>query len=296
MNEKYTRNIHNILKNTFDTNSFDGRDGSAIIIEDLSNDKPSMIARFGSTEIKAILFPYFPWPVSSLLGNRIQTRMEVLSGFYPSNSKTIKRFSKLMIEDMKELDILASWRIEERFLERFYPQTTKIALSDLEPYLQKNPWSQVLEGKKILVVHPFNTTIEQQYFKHRQDLFSDKRVLPEFKSLETIKAVQTIAGNKSEFADWFEALDYMKSEIDKKDFDIAIIGCGAYGFPLAAHVKRMGKKAIHLGGPTQMLFGIKGKRWLESEKFQPIINEYFVFPAHEDIPQNADKVEGGCYW
>ena len=26
------------------------------------------------------------------------------------------------------------------------------------------------------------------------------------------------------------------------------LGCGAYGFPLAAHVKRMGKKAIHMGG------------------------------------------------
>jgi hypothetical protein len=120
--------------------------------------------------------------------------------------------------------------------------------------------------------------------------------LPEFKSLQTIKAVQTLAGNKAEYEDWFAALDFMKSEIDKKDFDIAIIGAGAYGFPLAAHVKRMGKKAVHLGGPTQMLFGIKGKRWLENDKFKDIINSYFVNPSDDDMLVNSDKVEGGCYW
>lgn len=49
----------------------------------------------------------------------------------------------------------------------------------------------------------------------------------------------------------------MKDEIDKQDYDIALIGCGAYGFPLAAHIKRSGKKAIHLGGALQLLFGIK---------------------------------------
>src|SRR5690606_28576019 len=113
----------------------------------------------------------------------------------------------------------------------------------------------------------FNKTIEEQYFKKRTLLFKDQRVLPEFKSLETIQAVQTIAGNNSEFNNWFEALDWMKKEIEKKDFDIAIIGCGAYGFPLAAHVKRLGKKAIHLGGATQLLFGIKGKRWTDRNDF-----------------------------
>lgn len=49
----------------------------------------------------------------------------------------------------------------------------------------------------------------------------------------------------------------MKDEIDKRDYDIALIGCGAYGFPLAAHIKRSGKKAVHLGGALQLLFGIK---------------------------------------
>ena len=44
----------------------------------------------------------------------------------------------------------------------------------------------------------------------------------------------------------------------KFDFDVALIGCGAYGFPLAAKLKTAGKQAIHLGGVLQALFGIKG--------------------------------------
>ncbi len=124
----------------------------------------------------------------------------------------------------------------------------------------------------------------------------NKSVLPKFKSFETIRAMQTIAGTDSNFTDWFEALNAMKSEMDKKDFDVVIIGCGAYGFPLAAHAKRIGKKAIHLGGPTQMLFGIKGKRWVENDDFKTIINKYFVFPDSDVTIKNASKVEDGCYW
>lgn len=222
--------------------------------------------------------------------------MDILSGFFPSNDTTIRRFSKMMIEDMKLLDILGSWRIEERFLEKYYSKAKRVRLSNLEPYLQNTPWSIALQGKKVLVIHPFNETIESQYQMNREKLFTNPDVLPAFQSLQTIKAVQTIAGQKSEFKDWFAALDYMKVEIDKKDYDIAIIGCGAYGFPLAAHVKRLGKKAIHMGGPTQLLFGIKGKRWIENPNFNEIINEHFVFPNESDRVQHANKVEGACYW
>lgn len=269
---------------------------SLIIKDELQKNKPSLIARFGSVEIKAILYPEMPTFFKPIIKKKVFNDMENNAGFFPATKNAIKRFSDLMIEDMKQLDILGSWRIEERFLIKRFPFAKRVELRALEPYFQKDPWTKVLEGKKVLVIHPFNETIESQYKNHRKHLFKDHRILPEFKTFETIKAVQTIAGNRGPFNDWFEALDYMKNEINQKDFDVAIIGCGAYGFPLAAHVKRMGKKAVHLGGPTQLLFGIKGKRWIESEDFKDIINEYFVFPAEKDKPQNSSKVEGGCYW
>jgi hypothetical protein len=296
MSNKLSKITHSIIKDILYIEPLEGDVCTSIIKEELQKDRPSMIARFGSTEIKAILYPNFPSIIKPFMKKRVFGNMEILSGFFPSNEKTIAKFSELMYEDMKLLDVLGCWRIEERFLQKYFPLAQRIKLSTLEPYLQKDPWSEVLENKKVLVIHPFNTTIESQYFNNRELLFEDSRVLPKFKSFETIKAVQTIAGNGAEFPDWFAALDFMKAEIDKKDFDIAIIGCGAYGFPLAAHVKRIGKKAIHLGGPTQMLFGIKGKRWVENDNFNDIINKYFVLPGDTDKIINASKVEDGCYW
>lgn len=287
---------HNAIKDILYIPPSRGAICSAIIKEELENDKPSMIGRFGSVEIKAVLYPQTPTVLQCVIKNRVFDTMGNNAGFFPSNEKTIRQFSEMMIDDMKLLDILGSWRIEERWLTQYFPLAKRVELIALEPYLQVDPWTTVLENKKILVIHPFSTTIEKQYHTNRAFLFADERVLPQFKSLETIKAVQTAAGNHSIFPDWFAALDFMKAEIDKKDFDIAIIGSGAYGFPLAAHVKRLEKKAIHLGGPTQILFGVKGKRWLEFDNFKDIINDYFVFPDAEDKIENASKVENGCYW
>lgn len=46
--------------------------------------------------------------------------------------------------------------------------------------------------------------------------------------------------------------------------------------PLAAHVKRLGKKAIHLASMTQVLFGIYGKRWQDDKEISYYINEHWV--------------------
>lgn len=288
--------INTELKNYLYTPPLSGEACSQIIYNELLAKKPSMIARFGSTEIKAVLYPKLPLIFQPFFKNRISTRMRDLSGFFPLSAGMIEKFSNLMIDDMTLLDVLGSWRIEEMLLLKNFPSAQRIELSALEPYLYSHPWSEALAGLKVLVVHPFNTTIERQYHDKRTLLFNDKRVLPQFKSLETVKAVQTIAGNKGDFDTWFEALDTMKATIDAKDYDVAIIGCGAYGFPLAAHVKRSGKKAIHMGGATQLLFGIKGKRWDNHRLIAPLYNEYWVRPATEDIPADSNKVEGGCYW
>ena len=183
------------------------------------------------------------------------------------------------------------------FFSNWFNHKKYVHKSTLDSFFsQQHPWTYSLKGKKILVVHPFSETIESQYKNKKKKLFKNSEVLPEFASLQTIKAVQSIAGNPVGFDTWFDALDWMKSEIDKKDFDIALLGCGAYALPLAAHIKRMGKKAVHMGGVLQFLFGITCKRYEENDEFKPYINEYFVYPDAKDRPKNAFAVEGGCYW
>lgn len=168
----------------------------------------------------------------------------------------------------------------------------RIPLIDLEPYRHKFPWTQVLEGKKVLVIHPFEASISQQYAK-RKRLFQNRNTLPKFE-LTIMKAVQSLGGC-SEFKTWFDALESMKAGIDASDFDIALIGAGAYGLPLGAHVKSIGKKAVHLGGALQTLFGIYGKRHL-TKGDTSLINDYWIRPLDCDRIENYKTVEDGCYW
>ena len=88
----------------------------------------------------------------------------------------------------------------------------------------------------------------------------------------------------------------MKHRIAEKEFDVAIIGAGAYGFPLAAYVKSLGKQAIQMSGATQILFGIRGKRWDEHPLISKFYNDSWVRPLKSETPPEIKKVEGGSYW
>lgn len=214
-------------------------------------------------------------------------------GFFPNDVSFLDKYKDLLWHDIPNVDLLGCYSNEDILMPYFKGEET-CPLIDLEPYDYEQPWSRALAGKKVLIVHPFAETIERQYIK-RELLWENKDVLPEFE-LKTIKAVQSLAGEEVPFKDWFEALHYMEEQMDAIDYDIAIIGCGAYGFHLAAHAKRMGKKAIHLGGAIQILFGIKGKRWDELPAVNKFYNEYWVYPSAEDTPKHKERVEGGCYW
>ena len=283
---------------------------SELISQALLSNKPTMIARLGSTELTCMI-NYLgvtqPEKYKSIKGyisdqtppwwwnQSIIDQMQNWSGFFPARRDKIEQFCELMIADLANVDILGSWLKEESFFSNELYHSKKVMLEDLEPFFTPNPWTKALENKKVLVVHPFVETIKTQYQKSEQ-LF-DNGLLPAF-SLEVIPAVQSIAGQKTEFEDWFEALDSMKAQIAKRDFDVCILGCGAYGFPLASFVKNMGKQSIHMGGATQLLFGIKGKRWEEFVvyPYTNLFNEYWIRPNENETPKKSNIVENGCYW
>lgn len=262
----------------------------------LESDKPCMISRFGSTELQTLSYIRY-YPFSLPLKKRTFFNIQYASGFFPVTYPNLKCFYNLYKEDVKLMDLLVSWRIEEFLFKDWIGDKDQVKKTTLDQFYEHNhPWTYSLKGKRVLVVHPFAETIESQYHKHRSDLFKNQEVLPEFESLQTLKAVQSIAGNPVGFDSWFDALDWMKNEISKREFDIALLGCGAYAMPLAAHIKRMEKKAVHMGGILQFLFGIKSVRYEESPQTAKYINKYFVYPSEADKPKNANLVEGGCYW
>ena len=281
------------IKNYANRTIMDLKAGNNRIACMIESGRPMAVSRFGSTELSVILRRE-AHKNHRFYKNKDRNLCE-LSGFFPDDEKLMDKFSEMMLEMVGEIDLLACWfsSLEEYVVGEYMPVTELTHLVAVEPYAFDKPWSKMLEGKKVLVIHPFERSILKQYAR-REKLFADLDVLPEFE-LKTLKAVQTIAGEKDErFLTWFEALEYMKSRMKEIDFDVAIIGCGAYGMPLAIEAKRMGKQAVHMGGATQLLFGIKGARWDNSTGWR--YNEYWVRPDESEQCKNQSIVEGGCYW
>lgn len=268
--------------------------GNNYIYELITKKDPFLAMRYGSAELSLImdLIIYGKYKESTL-------KIACLNaGFFPPTTEAGKQFAEIMLDAASDIDIAALfYSFGEEFMLGEYSHNAVLTNNrSFEPwYTPSNPWSKALADKKVLIISPLAETIKEQY-KNREYLFPDSDILPVFE-LNTLKAVQTIAGQKDErFETWFSALDYMEEKASKIDYDIAIVGCGAYGFPLSARLKRHGKQAIHLGGATQLLFGIKGKRWDDHPTISKLYNEYWVRPSEADKPKNASLVENGCYW
>lgn len=273
------------------------------IADALTSASPTMITRFGAFELGMASSVYTPLNIRNLIklidgsiasigyNKKLAESFCNNAGFFPNDRKQIEKYAHQLVNDMKELDVLGSWLPAERQFEKQLGHCIKIPLKDLEPFHHTRPWTLQLQNKKVLVIHPFHDTIKYQW-KKRKHIFKDMEIMPEC-DLQIMKSVQSIAGNETGFTTWFDALAYMEDEIGKRDFDIALLGCGAYGFNLAAHIKRMGRKAVHLGGFLQILFGIMGKRW---EDKYPFVNEYWIRPLDSDKPKGANSIENGCYW
>lgn len=272
---------------------------NAVIAQRIKEGNPFCAGRFGATEL--FCSSMFEFDVSGKK-NKAMNQLVNWSGFFPNDSYMGDQFNAVIKDSVKELDVLGIWnlRYEDYYVKKNARNNVKLTyLYNLEPWTcPEQPWSSALSDKKVLVIHPFEESIKSQY-KKRDAIFHGTGILPEFK-LKTLKAVQTIAGVRDDrFLSWFDALKWMYERAMEIDFDIAIIGCGAYGLPLAAKIKSAGKQAIHLGGATQLLFGIKGKRWDEEEDkayARAFYNDSWVYPLTSEKPENADVVENGCYW
>lgn len=158
-----------------------GRNGGANrkISELIQSGNPFMVARFGSTESEFI--------INYLEKNRKQNDLAAiyrhlkgdlnifwksdpkflhnlctLSGFFPNDISLEKDFVEIMLNATKNLDVLGIWNHLEEYIPNI-PSTTQLCkIRELEPWFFDEPWSQYLEGKKVLVIHPFEADIQHQ--------------------------------------------------------------------------------------------------------------------------------------
>lgn len=310
----YGKEYHYVTKKMSGKRILEKAESNEKIIQLIQNNKPFWIARYGHTEmryINSVLFNRYVGNVSTPENADVESALKQFcnnAGFFPYDQELGKKYVDSVLKTASNIDIHAVWDLwMEEYMAGVYEKDAEfMRWKDFAPYyLRKEdgiiPWTSALKGKKVLIINPFVDSIEKQYRNNRKRLFSKifeaDIILPEFE-LRTIKSVQTAGGNVDDrFSNWFEALEYMKNQIDVIDFDIALIGCGAYGYLLADYIKQIGKGAIQSCGCTQMIFGVLGKRWTEDPiLMSEVVNEYWIRPSKEEKYDGMNKVEDACYW
>ncbi len=270
----------------------------------LKSDQPFMAGRLGFSETGVMRMFEFEIKKKYALTINILYNW---SGFFPNDPALGKRFLQLMTDAIAQTDLFACNKqfLEDYFIDTYLPTQSKSVenFRVFEPYSLDNSWTAALKGKRVLIVSSFSKSVEHQYAR-REEIYPGTDILPEF-TLLTYQSLVTLGDmDDNRFSDWFEALDFMKNEILAMDFDVALVSCGAYAYPLCAEIKKAGKQAICMGGVLQILFGIMGRRWDGSrfggiehmdENLKKYYNDSWIYPL-EERPKAADKVEYGPYW
>lgn len=279
----------------------DAAGGNDWIASVIHRGEPAALCKLGSSECWALAwhlrlnrFYKYTW-TSPAFGD---LDLAEQSGVFPRTPALFHRCCETLLERLQLVDGCAVWHNigESRILQRFSPSVMRLDLQSLEPYFFPQPWSAALAGKRVLVVHPFKETIQRQ-FARRSEVWAGRNVLPEFE-IDVIRAPYGFS--KTDFSDWLEMLRWLETQVEQRirdrRIDVALLACGAAGLPLAAKVKQLGGIGIHLGGATQILFGIRGGRWDKNQKFCEFFNDSWVRPSANETPSEAHTVDQGGYW
>lgn len=260
----------------------------------LREGQPFCAARMGHVEARLL----GEWELCGGRWSRA-TRLEAHAnaGIFPTSDEGLREFAQVYQQALRHVDLLGFWQSEYQaaLVSQMTPRPNLCSLPALEPFRQHQPWSEELAGRSVLVVHPFAASIQSQYNHHRSRLFADSRVLPDF-DLKVCCPPVTHAPLTEGFQSWSDAFQRLKDRVLAMSFDVALLGCGAYGLPLAAALRSEGRQVVHLGGALQLLFGILGGRWDDDHQIQKLITPDWTRPSVAETPSAAIDIEGGCYW
>jgi len=259
-----------------------------------------MWGKIGTTELLALEFSdrwFQPrWPKTASW-RRPAERLLIDSGVFPVAWEQFRDFLKSYKEAIQNLDGIHLWQ-KEPFLSTYEREVARHLCPQAKPLVGWQVGREVafsLAPCRWLIVSPFIETMEQQKEKfaliHGLPLLQEK-----FAALaETCRFLRTPQFSylePSPFPSWSEGLDRLTEQALAIEFDVALVGCGAWSLPLLANLKKAGKKGIHLGGETQLVFGIKGRRW----DSYSIYNEHWTRPSEKETPKDFLRKENGCYW
>lgn len=293
-------------------------------IESRQKGGPFVAGKLGTSELDALLWflqketaqPQTKKAIPQKVLTNICRNAGIFGPRGTSDEAAVISWCSYMLENLHLLDEVALWNpispLGEVGLVRAACPAVKsgMPLRALEPFYQEeaeNCWSLGISGP-FAVVSPFATSIEKQWVK-RETIFAKKPFSiwgPDAQLVGTIRTgYSPLICKKGEACSWSAnilaggwkfAVDNIVSQVKETGASIAIVGAGALSLPICFELKKAGITGIHTGGGTQIIFGIKGARWIAHSVISAFFNENWVSPASEEVPSGAYEVEGGCYW
>jgi len=277
------------------------------IANHIKSQKPFIISRFGAETI--LCFDYLH---NKHINYKNLNEIMRNCGIYSKSNeqRVFEEYFEEVINTIENSDCLACFQpgninpticsIQKESIDKF--NLIEIHSRSLEPFyiVQQNeiPWSHYLIGKKVLVINPFVKSFQKQMNKNFQ-IFKDKPIFLENQHFVYYQSFQT-HGDNHIHNDWKETFSIMCKDIEKIDFDIALLGCGGYGLPLCNFIKsKLNKSAIYIGGGLQLLFGVMGERWMKTDNWKNIIQENntkFIRPSGDELLETRNTIENSCYW
>ncbi len=272
----------------------------ALISSAINSRKPYCVARLGGVEQKIVLWG-MGFPKIGRFGLRIPAWYSDTddgasnAGIRPRTRESYKAFARLAFDSTNCVDILAGWNTANEYavVRRLNRTPVLCACEELSPTLgHENNWAESLSGKRVLVISPFKASIEMQAGRI-ESIWGRRpwKIDPEF----VVKQFPYLIDDDCPLS-WQEVWNEMHSLVQAGDYDVALMGCGGLGLPLAAAAKATGRVGLHMGGHLQVLFGIYGQRHLEHDWHARWINDAWIRPPKNEVPKTAQRVENGCYW
>jgi len=282
-------------------------ENAKVLCDLFKSDKPFLVGRNGTIELEVIIRYYFQKEIY----DNYKQKLELHAGIFPQTE--VHSYCFEYLKALTNTNVIAEgWyeplkMTEQSILDTINKNRKKILLRNLEPYYVKPSlrWTQHLKGKRVAVINSFANTCEEQTYMPNAIWGDDSEsLLPKSTKwipIQTYYSPALASTNieaqwPSYINSWKDAVDDVVNRVLLEDVDVAIIGCGGMGMIIGSRLKEHGIQCIVMGGATQLLFGIRGKRWENHEVISKFFNDAWVYPPDSCKPDGYKCIEDGCYW
>jgi hypothetical protein len=226
-------------------------------------------------------------------------------GVFPADPAFYRDFNRFYVPHLRNIDSLGVFYYpwELRIVRQYALPGKLVYYGDQQTNrygagTENECYLPYFRGRRILIVCPFAGILKERATKEIfEGIYASVGKKQWFypKSVDGLEFPYGFSAETQErYATAIDLFGDIASELEQRDFDVALIAAGGLAIPLASRVKSMGKVALDLGGHLQAIFGVLGKRHRNRSWSR---NEWCIDMPERYRPPEADEVcDGGAYW